>query len=166
MRLLRTALEQERTSRGARARAAGCVAQERILADDNVDNLLDLKRASQKLVTAAYLLQAMPEPSTTKGRNLRNKARVLIEQAAVQQAESSASRMHSEALAKACGTAQQDHEASVHVPPGGKGKAAAADDARAPSVHDRIRRPPIKERIHDARGHANDGDVRNIINGR
>jgi hypothetical protein len=108
----------------------------------------------------------MPDPSTTKGRNLRNEARVLIEQAAVQQAESCTSRMRSEALAMACGTAQQDHEASVHVPLGGKGKAAAADDARAPSVHDRIKRPPVKERVHDTRGHTDDGDARNITYGR
>jgi hypothetical protein len=74
--------------------------------------------------------------------------------------------MRSVASTKAGGTVRQDHEASVHIPPGGKGKAATADDARAPSVHDRIRRPHLKEHIHDARGHANDGDVRNIINGR
>jgi hypothetical protein len=49
-------LDEERTARGAHARAAGRVAQERILADDDVDNPLDLKRASQKLVTTAYLL--------------------------------------------------------------------------------------------------------------
>jgi hypothetical protein len=30
----------------------------------------------------------------------------------------------------------------VHTPPGDKGKAAAADDAREPSVHDRIKRTP------------------------
>ena len=54
-----------------RARAAGQVSQERILADDDVDNPLDLKKASQKLVTAAYLLQAMPEPSMPEGRNLQ-----------------------------------------------------------------------------------------------
>ena len=70
--------------RGARAQAAGRVARERILADDNVNKPLELQRASQKLVTAAYLLQAMPEPSTTKGRNLCNEAKALIEQAAVQ----------------------------------------------------------------------------------
>ena len=39
-----------------RARAVGHVAQERILADDDIDNPLDLKRACQKLVAAAYLL--------------------------------------------------------------------------------------------------------------
>ena len=62
----------------------GRVARERILADDNVSKSLELKRDSEKLVAAAYLLQAMPEPSTTEGRNLRNEAKVLIEQAAVQ----------------------------------------------------------------------------------
>ena len=45
-RKLRTALEQERIARGARARAAGRVVQEQILADDDVDNPLDLNRAS------------------------------------------------------------------------------------------------------------------------
>ena len=70
--------------RGARAQAVGRVARERILAVDNVDKSLELKRASRKLVAVAYLLQAMPEPSTTEGRNLRNETKVLIEQAAVQ----------------------------------------------------------------------------------
>ena len=159
-------LEQERTARSARARVAGRVAQEWILNDDNIDKPLDLKRASQKLVAAAYLLQAMPEPSMPEGRNLRDEARVLIEQAAVQQDESSASRMRSAASAKAGGAAQQDHETSVHVPPGENGKAVAADDARAPSVHDRIKRPPVKDRLHNACRCADDGDARNIINGK
>ena len=113
----------------------------------------------------AYLLLAMPEPSTTSGRNLRHEAQVLIEQVAVQQAESSASRMRS-IVPKAEGTAHQGREASVHTPLGGKGKAAAADDARAPSVHDCIKRTPAKEHLHDMRGHADDGNACNIINGR
>ena len=71
------------------------VARERILADDNIDKPPELKTAGEKLVAAAYLLQAMPEPSTTSGRNLHREAQVLIQQAAVQQAESSASRMRS-----------------------------------------------------------------------
>ena len=94
-----------------------------------------MKTAGEKLVATAYLLQAMPEPLTTSGRNLRREAQVLIEQAAVQQAESSASRMHSMAPKQPGGTARQDHEASVHTPPGGKGKAAVAHDTKAPSVH-------------------------------
>ena len=113
---------------------SGRVAREWSLADDNVDKLLELQRASQKLVTVAYLLQAMPEPSTTKGRNLHDEAKVLTEQAAVQQAESSASRMRS-AASKARGGAHQGREASVPAPQEVKGKAAAADDSRVPSVH-------------------------------
>ena len=101
---------------------------------------------------------------------MRNEAKMLIQQAAVQQAvvqqaESSASRMRS-AASKDGGAAHQGHEASVHNPPGDKGKAAASDDARALSVHDRIKRTPAKKRLHDTRGHAGDGDARNIINGR
>ena len=57
---------------------AGRVARERILAD-NVDRPPELKTASEKLVAAAYILQAMPEPSTTSGCNLRHEAQVLIE---------------------------------------------------------------------------------------
>ena len=47
---------------------------------------LALNRASQKIIAgaAAILLCAMPEPSTPEGRNLRQEARMLIEQAAVQ----------------------------------------------------------------------------------
>ena len=81
---LRTALEQQCTARGAHVQAAAHVARERILADDNIDKPPELKTAGEKLVTAAYLLQAMPEPSTTSGRNLRREAQALIEQAAVQ----------------------------------------------------------------------------------
>ena len=59
---------------GAHAQAAGRVARERIMADDNVDKSPELKTASEKLVAAACLLQAMPEPSTPSGRNLRREA--------------------------------------------------------------------------------------------
>ena len=83
MQKLCTALEQECTTCGAGAREAGCVARVQILADDDVDNPLDLNKASQKLTAAAFLLRAMPEPSTPEGRNLRQEAWMLIEQAAV-----------------------------------------------------------------------------------
>ena len=54
----------------------------------------------------------------------------------------------------------------MRTPPGGKGKAAAADDVGAPSVHDRVKRTPAKECLQDTRGRADDGDARNIINGK
>ena len=92
---LRTTLKQQRTARGARAQVAGRAARERILADDNVDKPPELKTAGEKLVVAAYLLQAMLELSMTSGRNLHREAQALIEQATMQQAESSASRMRS-----------------------------------------------------------------------
>ena len=142
---LRTALEQQCTACGAHAQAAARVARERILVDDNIDKPPELKTAGEKLIAAAYLLQAMPEPSTTSGRNLRREAQALIEQAAVQQAERSASRMRSIIPKQPGGTARQDHEVSVHPPAGGKGKAAAAHDAKAPSVHDHIGKAPARE---------------------
>ena len=67
---------------------------------------------------------------------------------------------------KTGGAAHQGREATVQSPPEGKGKAAASDGAKAPSVHDRIGRTPARERLHDTHGHAGDGDARNIINGR
>ena len=91
---------------------------------------------------------------------------MLIKQAAVQQAESSTSRICSIVPKPAGGTAHQDHEVSVHTPPAGKGKAAVAPGAKAPSVHEHIGRVPARERIRDMRGHAGDGDARNSINGR
>jgi hypothetical protein len=46
----------------------------------------------QNLAAAAMLLRAMPEPSTTEGRRIQGELKGLLENAAVQQAESSASR--------------------------------------------------------------------------
>jgi predicted nucleic acid-binding Zn ribbon protein len=46
----------------------------------------------QNLAAAAILLQAMPEPSTTEGRRIQGELKNLLEDAAVRQAESSASR--------------------------------------------------------------------------
>ena len=87
----------------------------------------------------------MPEPSTTSGRNLHREAQALIEQATVHQAESYVSRMRSIAPKQPDGTARQDHEGLVHTPPGGKGRAAAAHDAKAPSVHECIGKAPARE---------------------
>jgi hypothetical protein len=69
------------------------MARDRINADFNVDNPDAPPRASQKLIAAATLLRAMPVPSTPKARNLQREVLTLIEQAAVQQAKSSASRI-------------------------------------------------------------------------
>ena len=52
---LHTALEQQCTAHGAHAQAAGRIARERILADDNVDKPPELKMDGEKLVAATYL---------------------------------------------------------------------------------------------------------------
>jgi hypothetical protein len=71
----------------------GKQACERINADFNVDNPNTPPRASQKLIAVVTLLRAMPAPSTPEAWNLHHEAQALIEQAVVQHAESSASRI-------------------------------------------------------------------------
>jgi hypothetical protein len=93
VRLLRATIAGEASARGERARELGKQARERINADFDVDNPSTPPRASQKLIVAATLLRAMPAPSTPKARNLHREAQALIEQAVVQQAESSTSRI-------------------------------------------------------------------------
>jgi hypothetical protein len=56
----------------------------------------------------------MPAPSTPKAQNLHHEAQALIEQAAVQQAESSASCIRQQGSARDDGDAQ-GLEASVHT---------------------------------------------------
>jgi hypothetical protein len=87
----------------------------------------------------------MPAPSTPE-------AQTLIEQAAVQQAESSASRIRQQGSARDDGGAQGP-EPSVHA--GG-----AAERPAKPG------RTPVKEWILDTRGQAQHGDARNVINAR
>jgi hypothetical protein len=93
VRLLRASIAEEASARGERARELGRQARDRINADFNVDDPSTPPRASQKFIAAATLLQAMPAPSTPEVRNLHREAQTLIEQAAVQPAESSASRI-------------------------------------------------------------------------
>jgi hypothetical protein len=148
--LLRASIAEEASARGERARELGKQARERINVDFDVDNPNTPPRASQKLVAAATLLRAMPAPSTPEARNLHREAQALIEQAAVQQAESSASRIRQQGSARDDGGAQGP-EASVHA--GG-----AAEHPANPG------RTPVREQILDTRGQAQDGDARNIIN--
>jgi hypothetical protein len=93
VRLLRASIAEEASARGERAHELGRQARDLINADFNVDDPSTPPRASQKLIAVATLLRAMPAPSTPEARNLHREAQALIEQAAVQQAESSASRI-------------------------------------------------------------------------
>jgi hypothetical protein len=104
----------EASARGERARELGKQARDRINADFNVDNPDTPPRASQKLIAAATLLRAMPAPSTPEARNLHREVQALIEQAAVQQAESSSSRICQQGDARGDGAAQGG-EPSVHA---------------------------------------------------
>jgi hypothetical protein len=108
MRLLRASIAGE-----ASARELGKQARERINADFNVDDPNMSPRASQKLIAAAMLLRAMPSPSTPEARNLHREAQALIEQAAMQQADSSVSCIRQKGTARDDGGAQ-GQEASVH----------------------------------------------------
>jgi hypothetical protein len=152
MRLLHTSMAGEASARSERARELGRQARDRINANFNVDNPDTPPRASQKLIAAATLLRAIPAPSTPEVRNLHREAQVLIEQAAVQQAESSASRIRQQGSARGDGGAQGP-EPSVHA--GG-----AAERPANPG------RTPAKDQLLDTRGQERDGDARNVINAR
>ena len=55
----------------------------------------------------------------------------------------------------------------MHILPEGRNKAVVIHpvvEAKAPSVRDLIKVTPVKERVRDTRGHAGDGDARNVIN--
>jgi hypothetical protein len=100
VRLLRASIAGEASACGERARELGKQTRERINVDFDVDNPNMPPRASQKLVAAATLLWAMPAPSTPEARNLHREVQALIEQAAVQQTESSASRIRQQGSAR------------------------------------------------------------------
>jgi hypothetical protein len=152
VRLLRASIVRKASARGERARELGKQARERINVDFDVDNPNTPPRASQKLVAAVTLRQAMPAPSTIEVRNLHREAQALIEQVAVKPAESSASRIHQQRSTRDDGGAQGP-EMSVHA--GG-----AAERPANPG------RTLVRERILDTRGQALHGDARNVINAR
>jgi hypothetical protein len=105
VRFLRASMAGEASARGERARELGIQARDRINADFNVDNPDTPPRVSQKLIAAATLLRAMPPPSTPEARNLHREVQALIEQAVVQQAKSSASRIRQQGDARGDGAA-------------------------------------------------------------
>jgi hypothetical protein len=114
VRLLRASIAGEASARGERARELGKQARERINADFDVNNPNMPLRVCQKLIAAATLLRAMPAPSTPEAQNLHREAQALIEQVAVQQAESSASRIRQQGSASDDG-GTQGPEAPVHA---------------------------------------------------
>jgi hypothetical protein len=131
--LLRASIAEEASARGKRAHELGKQAHERINVDFDVDNPNTPPRASQKLIAAATRLRAMPAPLTPE-------AQALIEQAAVQQAESSASRIRQQGSTRD-DVGAQGPEALVHT-------GSTAERPANPVL------TPVKERILDTRGQA------------
>jgi hypothetical protein len=115
VRLLCASMAGEASARGERVRELGIQAHDHINADFNVDNPDMPPRASQKLIAATTLLRAMPAPSTPEARNLHREAQALIEQAVVQQAESSASRIRQQGDARAMGARRGANPRSTQV---------------------------------------------------
>nr|CAB3492780.1 unnamed protein product [Digitaria exilis] len=153
------------------ARHAGRVVQARILAEGKDDELAP--RTSQKLIAAAALLRAMPEAATPEGRKLHLEARKLVETAARQQAESSASRLRRSAASKG----ERGGESSVRSPrPNGRARAQSCGDScrdsaqrhanepRTPEARTLPARVPARSRLRDTRGAVGDGDARNTLN--
>jgi hypothetical protein len=107
---------------------------------------------SQKLITTATLLRAMPAPSTPEAPNLHREAQALIEQEAVQQAVSSASRIRQQ------GSEQDDW--------GAQGPEASVQVGGATGQPTNQGQTLVRERILDMRGQSQDSDARNVINAR
>jgi hypothetical protein len=133
VRLLHASMEGEASARGERARELGRQVRDRINTIPNIDNANAPPRASQKLIAASTLLRAMPVPSTPEARDQHREVQTLIEQAAVQQAESSASRIRQQ------GDARDDEAA-----PGGEPSVHAGGPAGRPADQGRT---PAKERL-------------------
>jgi cell division protein FtsI/penicillin-binding protein 2 len=91
--LLQQTLERERAAhtRGEGARERARDVNRRII-EDQAGEPLVFNQASQNVVAATMLLRNMPEPSTPETRRARDEIRGLLKDAAMQQAESSASR--------------------------------------------------------------------------
>ena len=135
LRQLRETLEQDQPARGdggAATRRARDV-NRRIIEDAGGDNPPIFSTASQNVMAAALLLRAMPEPSTPEGRRVRQGLRGLLEQAVVQNVESSVSQSH-DTRARRLGDQPPNKAPTVQgpAPPNPQG------GARAPSVHERV----------------------------
>ena len=89
----------------------------RINEDEGSEQPPIFNRASQNVVAAVMLVRMMPEPSTTEGRWVHGELRDLLETAAVQQAESSASRWCGGASDLPTALPWQNREASVRLEP-------------------------------------------------
>jgi hypothetical protein len=111
--------------------------------------------AGQNLAAAAMLLQTMPEPSTTEGRRIQGELKGLLEDAAVRQAESSASRRRGCPSRHCATSSRRMWEAPVPTERTRDGT-SAAPDRLGDEQHRRDRRARLEEKVrrgyHPRRG--------------
>jgi hypothetical protein len=145
---LRQNLEQEWAGRaldgGARHRARDV--QHRIIDDARAGLPPTFNGASQNLAAAAMLIRTMPEPSTTEGRRVQGELKDLLENAAVQQAKSSASRRWGCPLEHHAESSRHMREASVHTEHTGD-RTPAVLDHLGNEQHRHDRRARLEERV-------------------
>jgi hypothetical protein len=154
---LRQNIEQEWAGQaltgGARHRAQDV--QRRIVDDARAMPPPAFNGAGQSLAAAAMLLRTMPEPSTTEGRRIQGELKGLQEDAAIRQAESSASRRRGDPSEHRAAPSRHMREASVHTERKRDGTPAAPDRLGDNQRH-RDRRARLKEKVrrgyHPRRG--------------
>jgi hypothetical protein len=146
---LRQDIEQEWAGRalagGARHRARDV--QRRIVDGARAGLPPAFSEVGQNLVAAAMLLRTMPEPSTTEGRRIQGELKDLLEDVAVRQAESSASRRQGCPSETRTTPSRRIREASVRTERTRDGTPAAL--ARlGDEQHCRDRRARLEDRVH------------------
>jgi hypothetical protein len=154
---LRQNIEQEWAGRalagGARHWAQDV--QRRIVDDARAGLPLAFSGVGQNLATAAMLLRAMPEPSTTEGRCIQGELKGLLEDAVVRRAESSASRRQGCPSEHRATSSRLMREASVRTGRTRDGT-PAAPDRLSDEHHCRDHRARLEEKVrrgyHPRRG--------------
>jgi hypothetical protein len=154
---LRQNIEQEWAGRAlaGEARHRAQDVQRRIIDDARARLPPACSGVGQNLAAAAILLQAMSEPSTAEGRRIQGELKNLLEDAAVRQAESSASRRQGCPPEHRATTSRLMREASVHTGHARDGT-PAAPGRLGDEPHHRNRRARLNERVrrgyHPRRG--------------
>jgi hypothetical protein len=145
---LRQNIEQEWAGRAlaGEARHQAQDVQRRITDDARARLPPTSSGVGQNLAAAAILLRAMPEPSTTEGRRIQGELKNLLEDAAIQRAESSASRRQGYPPEHRAATSRFMWEASVHT--GRTRDATPAAPGRLSNEHRRHdRRARLDEKV-------------------
>jgi hypothetical protein len=148
---LRQNIEQEWAGRaiagGAHHRAWDV--QRRIVDGARAELPLASSGVGQNLAAAAMLLRTMPEPSTTEGRRIQGELNDLLEDVAVRQAKSSASRRQGCPSEHHATPSRRIQEASVRTERT-RDETPAAPDRLGNKPHRRDRQACLEERVPEA----------------